>query len=510
MADNSSKNKLIAKNTAYMYLRMLLTMTVAFYTVRVVVNTLGHEDYGLYGVIGGLVATLSVVSNVLANASQRFFAIELGKNDLNKLNKVFSSIIILYSIICLILLVFAETIGLWFVENKMTIPEGRMECAIWVYHFSVASFLLTLLFNPFQAIIIAHENMNLYAYISILDVSMKLGIVYLLVHIDMDKLKLYSLLMFSVVVIVQLITIIYSLKKYPETHVTKYFDSSLIKSIGSYCSWTLVGSLAYICNTQGLNIIFNIFFGPIVNAAYSIANQIKTQVVSFGSNFFSAVRPAMTKSFAAHEYDYSKTLFFFSTKVIFSLLFIIMLPLIIEIDFVLHVWLGNVAEHMSSFTRLMLIFSLILCISEPITTIVQAAGLVKRYHICVDCFTLVTLPVSYIFFKYDFYPEIAFYISIVIFIIAHYIRLVVLKRIFPITISEYNKKIIFPVGTTIIICSCISFCTKYIISDSIISFFSVCAVSFVSSIILIYFIVLSKQERAMAKKNIFSKFTTLC
>ena len=445
------KSNRIVKNTLFMYFRMFITMVVSLFTVRVVLKTLGVVDYGIFSAIGGVVTTLAFVTDVLANASQRFFAVELGRNDTKKLQQTFGLILLAYLLVAVIVLILGETIGLWFVNNKMDIPTGRQGAAMVVYQFSLASFLAGMLLSPYNALIIAHERMNVYAYVSILQVVLKLGLVYLLVIIPYDKLIIYAILIFLLRVLISAIYIIICRKSYPESKVVYRWDKDIFKSIFSYSSWTLLGTLAYVFNTQGLNIILNLFFGPVANAAYAIGSQVKTQINSFANNFFVATRPPMIKSYAEGDYVYTNKLFYFSSKIIFSLLFIIVVPLFVEVDFILKIWLGEIQQYMSSFVRLMLISGIVLSVSEPITAIVQAAGQVKKYHGLVDTFTLLTLPLAFIAFKIGLEPQWGFLISIGVFCIAHIMRLFVLRSFFSFSIREYTVRFIIPCIVTIIV-----------------------------------------------------------
>lgn len=505
MSDNSVNSKRIVRNTIYMYIRMFFTMLISLFTVRVIVNTLGYEDYGIYGAIGGAVMTLSVVTSVLANSSQRFFAVEIGKNDSTQLSNVFSITCLIFFCIAFLLFILAETFGLWFLQEKMNIPESRVDCVYWVYQFAVISFLISLVANPFQAMIIAKENMSVYAYLGVFDVVLKLGIVYVLCYFSVDKLKLYSFLVLVATLIIQTFYIIYALGHYKETRLKFVWDSKMVKSIFVYCTWTLFGSASYVANTQGVNVLLNIFFGPLANAAYVIANQIKNTVVSFGSNFFVAVRPAIIKSFAISDFNYTKNLFYFSTKILFSLLFIIMLPLIVEADYVLNLWLGDVSLYMVPFVRAMLVYSLILCLSDPITAIIQAAGAVKKYHIIVDGFTLLSLPVAYVFIRYFDCPPISvFYISIIIFVIAHYLRLVILHSITGFKKMEYLHIIVLPVVETILASTLPVVWLYNNLDQNFLSFLSICFISVTLVFISIILFVLNRNEKEMVK-NIIKK-----
>lgn len=465
---SSHNNKTIVKNTIFLYFRMFITMLVSLYTVRVVLKTLGVVDYGVYNVIGGVVTSLAFISNVLANASQRFFSVGLGENNPEKLKKTFGLIIFTYAITAICILILAETLGLWFVCNKMDIPSDRMDAAMIVFHFAVASFIMELLTNPFYAMIIAKERMNIYAYVSIVQSLLKLGIVYFLVLLSFDKLKLYAILVFIVVVLTNSIYILYCKRNFSETRIAFNWDKKMFQSIFSYSSWTMLGTVAYIFNTQGLNILFNLFFGPVANAAYAIGNQISTTINSFATNFFVATRPPMTKSYAEGDFDYTKKLFAFSSKMIFSLLFIMIVPLFTEVEFILSLWLGKAEQYMPEFVRMMLIYVMVLCISEPITTIVQAAGKVKLYHGIVDSFTLLTLPLSYIAFHWGLAPYYGFAISISIFVIAHIIRLCILKNFFPFSLRSYLFDFIIPALLTLILTFIAIYGVRVVTTNSII------------------------------------------
>lgn len=498
MSGISSNNKQIAKNTLFLYLRMFLTMAVSLYTVRVVVQTLSLQDYGLYGAVGGVVLSFGFLSGVLSNASQRFFSVELGKGESGKLKETFSTVFFTYLALTLIIVLLAETIGLWFLLNKMTIPEGREQAAMWVYQFALLSFIVTIIANPFQALIIAYEKMNLYAYLSILDVIFKLFIVYILILFDTDKLKLYAVLMFVVSLLTNSVYIIYCCRKYNSVRIVLRPDKEMLTSIFSYSSWTLFGTLSGMCNTQGMNIVLNIFFGPIANAAYSISFQIYNTVAMFANNFYVAVKPALIKNYTAGNYEYVNKLFHFSSKSIFLLLYIIILPIIICTYEILNIWLGEVGEYMVSFVRLSLIYTLILIISYPITAVVQASGSVKMYHGLVDGFSLLALPLMYIFFRLGYDASYAYLVSIIIFTLAHIIRLYVLKRVFKtFSIKGYIVHFIIPSALVALLSYIFMAIVGVIIPNGFIWVIVKCLLSCMLVLILGAFIVLSKSDRSM-------------
>lgn len=429
---------------------MFILLVVSLYTTKVIFNVLGIVDYGIYSAVGGIVVSLSFFSSTLANASQRFFATEIAQNNIDKLKRTFSMMFWIFFFAALIMLLISETLGSWFLLNKMTIPSNRIDAAVWVFQSSILMFIISVITLPFQALIIADERMKIYAYIGIMDGIQKLGIAFTIKYSSFDNLILYAALMFLSSLFSNSIYIIYCLKKYKGFHLSKVYDSQIIKDLFSYSSWTLLGSFSYICNSHGLNLLLNIFFGPQVNAAYAISNQIKSTINQFSSNFFIAVRPALIKGYASNNIEQTKALFYASTKLIFIILFILIMPLSFCIEQVLILWLGKINTYMVDFVRPILFFAIILSISDPITTVIQAANKVKDYSIRVDILTLATLPISYIALKLGCGSTIVFTISIIIFILAHFIRLKLLKTVFPITIKQYYKNILLHILLTVI------------------------------------------------------------
>ena len=491
-----SNNKRIAKNTLFLYIRMAFSMIVSLYTVRVVLRVLGIEDYGIYSAVAGIVSSLTIFTSTLSIASQRFFSVEIGKGDNGTLNRLFNSMVLLYLLVGVFILIIAETIGVWFLNYKMVIPVERMHAASFVLQSTVISFLISIIISPFQAMIIAKEDMKIYSYVGIYDVVIKLLIVYLLQLFAIDKLILYSLLLLGASITVQFLYFIYTISKYKEIKLDLKWEPQTIKSILSFSGWSFVGSLAFLFNTQGLNLMMNVFYGPIVNAAYNIGNSIKHAINQLGINFFLAVRPTLIKEYAAGNHSYVSRLFLFSTKVIFFLLYVLVFPILLETEGILKLWLGEVGDYMIPFVRLMLVWSLILLLSEPMTAIVQAANKVKRYHIMVDLFTLLTLPLSYLTFKLGFSPESAFMISIIIFMLAHGIRLYIVSDVIEVGIWTYFSKIVI----RILFAMSVSFGSSYFIRylhlpDNTVWLFLKIIVEILIAIISCYFLVLNKEDR---------------
>lgn len=500
----------IAKNTIFLYIRMAFAMIVSLYTVRVVLKVLGVEDYGIFSAVGGIMSSLSIFTAAISTASQRFFSIEIGRGNTNSLNRVFNAIFVLYLLVGLFTLLITETIGVWFLYNKMIIPPDRLNAAFVILQTTIVSFIVSIVASPFQAMIIAKEDMKIYAYVGVFDVIVKLLIVFLIQLFETDKLILYGFLLLLSSVSSQLIYFFFSRRKYHEITLKLAWDISTMKSVFFFSGWSFIGSLALLFNTQGLNLLMNVFFGPIANAAYNIANSVRNASCQLAGNLFVAIRPNMIKEFALGNMSYIKKIFLFSTKIIFSLLFVIMFPISIETGNVLSLWLGNgsIGDHMIPFVRLMLIWGIILNISEPITAIIQAANMVKKYHLIVDGFTLLTLPLSYIAFNIGLVPEAAFIISVLLFIVALFFRLNILRNVIDIKISEYFMAVLLKIIIVVFVSFAVvvGFKILFCAGGGLMLLCLYIGLEVIVAAISCYFILLVKEERV----RVFDVIKQLC
>lgn len=438
-----SSSKTIAKNTIFLYLRMALSMVVSLYTVRAVVNILGVEDYGLYNAIGGVVTSLSFLTAVLANASQRYFSIEIGKGSTGDVNKYFNAIFLAYLILVSFVFICIETVGVYLLNHTMTIPEGRLVASNWVLQFSLLTFIISLLGAPFFALIIAFEKMNIYAIVSILESFLKLGVVFLLLKSPIDQLVFYSILLMSLTMIANSIYV-FNACRITKISFSFNVERGLLKNLFSYSGWTLFGTISGVAGTQGVSILLNVFSGPVANAAFAISSQISTTIQMFASSFFTAVRPPLTKSYSASNFDYMHSLFDISNKAIFALTFTIVLPLLTSTHFIMQIWLGNVSLYVVDFVRSMAVYALLISLSNPITTIVQAAGEVKKYHTVVDGFALLIMPLLYVYLRMGYDVKYAICITIIVFLIGHFLRLIVLRKVISFSIMHYIKGFAIP------------------------------------------------------------------
>lgn len=435
------EHKTIAKNTIFLYFRMLFTMLVTLYTSRVVLQELGVDDFGVYQVVGGVIGMLSFLNASLGAGTSRFLTFELGTGNFEKLKRTFSTTLSLHIIIAGVIFILAETIGLWFVLNKLMIPADRMEAALWVYHLSILTAMVTITQVPYNASIIAHEKMGVYAYMSIAEVSVKLGLVYLLQLIDWDKLKLYALLLCIVQVGIALFYRYYCVSRFKETKYNFILDKKIFKSVIGFSGWSLFASSSIALNEQGTAIITNMFFGPSVVTARALSIQVNMAVNQFILNFRTAVNPRIIKDYALQKYDESSRLLLNSTKYSFYLMFLLGLPVILLAEPLLHLWLTEVPGYTVIFLRLIIVQSLFSVFDLSFYTALYAKGRLRENALISPMLGFLRFPVVYVLFKYGFSPVVLSYAGIVTYALLG----VVIKPILICKIVDYDYKDILKV-----------------------------------------------------------------
>ncbi|WP_146194637.1 lipopolysaccharide biosynthesis protein [Flavobacterium crocinum] len=480
-------------------------MTVSLYTVRVVLNTLGVIDYGIFNVVAGIVTTFSFLSVTLATATQRFFSFELGRQNYEQLKKTFSMTMTIYIMVAIIILLLAETLGLWFLNTKMTIPSGRIDTANWIYQFSILSFMMTMFTIPYDAVIIAYERMNVYAYVSMIEVSLKLLIVYLLLIVPMDKLKLYAILIFGVTTIITLIYRTYCQKKFDECHYSFFWDKKLFKEIAGYSGWNLFGSLAGVFNDQGINMLLNVFFNPVINAARGIAFQISNTINLFVSNFSTAVNPQIIKYYAQNEREKMQILVFQSSKFSYFLLFVLTMPVLLETDLILSLWLKVIPEYVVLFTRLVIIMVLIDSLSGPLITSALATGEIKYYQIIIGGFKLLNLPICFFLLSIGYPPQTTMYVAIVMSFFSLFIRLSLLKKMLYFDVMKYVCDVLLRILLSSLLAYSLALYLQFVLDRTIINLISIVFVSSIFSLVIIYFTGLSKRDRGFLNTIVASK-----
>lgn len=479
-------------------------MAISLYTSRVVLATLGEEDYGIYNVVGGVVAMFGFINAAMTTGTQRYLTFELGTGNFQNLQKVFCTSIIIHASISLLVFILAETIGLWFLYYKMTIPEIRMNAAFWVYQFSIVSTIVMIMSVPYNAAIIAHEKMSAFAFISILEAVLRLVIVYLLLIVDWDKLILYALLGVMLQIGIRIVYGIYCKKHFRETELHWVWDKKLIREMLGFAGWNLWGNCAYVAFTQGLNILLNLFFGPKINAARGVAVQVQNAISMFAANFQTAVNPQITKSYAVGDYSYMHSLIFRSSKFTFFLLFLLSLPVMLEADTILNIWLKSVPEYTVVFLRLILCVTIIDAVANPLMVAASATGRVKVYQGVVGGILLSILPISYVVLKLGGEPASVFIVHIFICILAFIVRLFIIRPLIALSLRKFCEQVVFPCLIVAIPSVALSLGVKewLFISSGVFSSLLMCAVSVVIGFICIYFLGLNISERKFVNEKI--------
>ena len=431
MQDTTSNNKRIAKNTIMLYIRMFISMLVGLYTSRVVLATLGVEDYGIYGVVGGVVGMMGFLNASMRGATSRFLTFELGRGDKDRLAKTFSSALIVHIAIAIVVLILAETVGLWFLSNKLNIPAERMQAAHWVYQLSILSAMFGITQVPYNAAIIAHEKMDVYAYVEILNVSLKLLIVYLLCIGNFDKLILYASLMLAVSILIMMVYRIYAIRQFPEAHFHWIWDKTYLRPLLSFSGWDLYGNACVIARQQGTNFLINIFYGVVYNAASGIATTVQGTISGLAFNIILAFRPQIIKQYAkGNVEDMSKLV---GNAVCFTtILFGCMsIPLILETHYIMKAWLGVIPEKSEIFCQILLIASFLGLLNNIWNTCIHATGKIKEISIFSGTFFLISLPIIYVVFQFKAPVESAYLVFILSIVFVNVSNLLIIKKKIP-------------------------------------------------------------------------------
>lgn len=432
-----SDNKRIAKNTVFLYFRMFLIMGVSLYTSRIFLKTLGEDDFGLYNVIGGVVSMFTFLNGALAGATSRFLTYELGRKDYARLHKVFNVAIATHIMIAVFVVILAETIGLWFLYNKMTIPAERFDAAFWVYQISIVSCVLSITQVPYTATIIARERMNIYAYVGIIEVVLKLVIVYLLTISTYDKLIVYALLLFGVQTMILIYYRVYCNKQFAECKLKLIKDRKMYKDMFVYASSDMIGNISVLAQGQGLNILLNMFFGPAVNAARGIAYQVQGAVTQFSGNFMTAVKPQIIKLYAAGKVNEMMKLVIQSSCFSYYLMLLIITPICLETDYILTLWLGEYPEYSVAFLRLILVLCMIQTLKTPRTTIFHATGKILLPNIVVGTILCMAFPAAYVILKLGGSPESVFWTAIASMAISEVASMIIMKSRINCSVTNY-------------------------------------------------------------------------
>lgn len=497
-----NSNKRIAKNTLLLYIRMLIILIISLYTSREILSVLGTDDFGIYNVVGGVVILFSFLTNAMTSSTQRFLNYNLGLNDEIKIHKVFNTALITHFTIFILVLILAETIGLWFVRTQLNIPADRTTATLWVYQMSVFTTLVNIMVIPYRASIIATEKMSIFAYVSILEAYLKLIIALILPYITADKLVSYVVLLSLVSVMNFMIYEEVCRRKLSFTRFCLHWDKAQFKEQISFSGWYLFGGLAMVGSRQGTNILINIFFNVAVNAAVGIANQVRNAVYGFITSFQTAFNPPIVKLYAVREFGELLKLIYSSSRYSYFLLFTLSFPIILFCKEILSIWLVDVPKYAVSFTQLVMMESFTEALSAPLCTAIGATGKIKKYQLIVSLIILLSLPLIYISLKLGSNPIIAFLINLIISIVALLYRLWYTKKYIPYSFQDYYSQVIFPCLKITFLSIPIPIILKYYFCESTMSTLLILALSILISVIAIYLIGLNKNERLFITNNL--------
>lgn len=505
MSDNTSSNKRIAKNSVFLSIRMVVVLAITFYTTRVLLRILGVEDYGVYNVVCGFVSMFAFLNTSMSNGIQRFFNFEYGKNGEVGANKVYCTALLIQFILAIIIITLTESFGLWYLHHKMVIPEGRMFAAEWIFQFSILSFLFIIMQAPFSAAVMAHERMDFYAIVNVFDAFLKLGIVFLLPRLSADQLILYGILMAGISVVNFLIYYIYCKRHFKEIKYHRYFDKKLFISMLSFSGWNLFGSFSGVMKEQGINLVINFFFGPVVNAARGVAAQVNGGLQSFVANITMPVRPQVVQSYAQGNLKRTMHLTYSISKLSCCFLLMMALPLSLEINYVLHLWLGeNVPDHAAFFTILILFTSLVSNLNSATSGVVHATGIMKDYQLWGSLISISSVPIAFFLLKIYPMPELALIAVMVCSALSHFICLFVVKRLVGMSIREYFKEVVWPILIVLILSFVITYPAHRFMSSGFLRFCVVTVVSILSVVSSLYFLAFNRSERVLIKQMIKS------
>lgn len=502
-----ASNRRIAKNTILLYCRMIVMILIGLYTSRVILQVLGVSDYGVYNAVGGVVSMFTILSSSLSTAVSRFITFELGKGDLNSLKEVFSTSINVQFCLALVILFVGGLVGWWFLNYHMNIPTGRIGAANWVLFCALLSFAIGLISVPYIASITAHERMDVYAYMTILEASLKLAIVFVLYISPVDKLVSYSILLLFVAIIIRLIYGIYCKHKFVECSYQTVKSKSMLKGMTAFAGWTFLGNASWVFNTQGINILINIFFGVTLNAARGIATQIEGLVMQLVNNFMTALNPQITKSYASGDLENMHKLICRGAKFSFYLMIFMAIPICLETERVLSLWLGVIPDYTIVFVRLTFISALSTVLGNTLVTAQLATGKVKRYQLTMTLVGIWVFPLTWLAYKMGGNPIWAYVIFIAIYLILVFVRLYLVKDLIHLSWKRYMNDVIIKSIIVGVLSLPLPLALYLSMPNTIIRFIVVCIISIISSGIVIYWIGVNQSEREVIRNIVFKKFS---
>lgn len=510
MEQLKANNSRIAKNTVFLTIKMFVVLIVSLYTVRVILRELGTVDYGIYNVIGGMVSMFGFLNAAMNNATQRFYNYEMGKNGYKGGKKVYNAALVIQFILSIITLILLESIGMWFLYNQMTIPEDRFDVAFWIFQFSSLGLLMVIMQIPFSAAIIAHERIDYFALVSIIDVFLNLAIAIAIPYSPIDKLFFYGLLFLIIKILNFLFYYVFAKIKFDELKFEPHYEKPFIKEMLSFSGWNLFGSLSKTGKEQGFNMLLNVFFGPTVNAARGLAYQISASAQSFVNTITTSARPQLTQAYAQGNVKRSIYIMHMISKLSYMSVLLLSIPICYEIYFILYIWLGDtVPDHTHAFVRLVILASLIRIFSPPTSFLVHATGKMKKYQICTSIVTISFIPAAYVFLKFGASPELVFGVAAFFTFLSLTVAIYITSTLIDFSIKTYLRQVTLPMMVITVIAALICLAPHFMLEEGWVRLFAVSLLSLFTTIVGGYLIGLNKKEQTaiseIVRKKVFKK-----
>ena len=505
----SENSKRIAKNTLALYFRMFLLMAIGLFTARIVLNSLGVEDKGVYETVGSFVSMMAIITSSLSTAISRFLTVEIGKSDLASLKRVFSTAVTIMLLVSAVVLLVAEPFGLWYLDNVMKLPDGRLTAAHWVFQFSLLTFVINLLSVPYNATIIAHERMSAFAVIGVVEGLLKLVVAILLSVSSFDRLVTYALLMCAVAIVIRFLYATYCRHFFEESRAGAGFDRSYFRQMFSFAGWNGLAYGVYLVNTQGVTLLVNYFFGVVFNTMRGIAFNVENMVKQFVSNVLTAMNPQITKSYVTDNKEYAYSLTCKGSKYAFLIVFILALPFLFEAEILLRLWLGKlVPEGTALFTRLALMGLCLDLVMTPFATLIQASGSIRRYYIVTSAVTMLVFPLTWLFYKAGAPAYSCYLVFAAVYLLNDIVKLGLLRRQIGFPVRMFVRDVLAKVAPVAVISLIVTFIAWRWLFDvpGLWRLLSVLAIGTLSTGVAAYFFSLSEGERDFVNSKIFRRF----
>ena len=502
MTDYAQGNKRIARNSLFMSLRMVFVLSLTFYATRAILEILGEIDYGVYNTVCGFVSLFSFLNLSISNGIQRFYNFELDCHGIKGACRVYNTALRIQFLAAILLLLVIEVVGIWYINHKLVCPAERLDAAMWAFHFSAVGFTLTIIQAPYSAAIMAHEKMDFYALVSVLDAFLKLGIVFMLRFISYDSMATYAALYASINLLNLLLYAFYAKWNFPEIVFKKLIDRKLFCSMICFSGWNIFGSFSGIMKEQGINLIFNFFCGPIVNAAKALAAQINAGLMAFVSNIIIPVRPQVVQSYANQNYDRTLRLTYGVSRVTSCVITLITLPIILDTHFILHLWIKSIPEYTDTFVIIVILISFVNNLNSAVSGVIHASGQMMLYQTVCSSVSLMCIPTAYLLLKYGYSPNYALLMVLLWTTLSQYVSLLIMKRVINFTLISYTKEVLWPLLKMIVLSAIIPTIIRLNMDEGWLRFLLIGSTSVVMTTLCSYLFAMQASEKEMIKEYV--------